>query len=220
MFNDTDFTIPIKEAKMNILISVLAFSLNIWWNNKQEVKKRKIEIFRTLMTTRAEGLSRLHVEALNKIDIEFYGDEKVIDSWKTYLNHLYSYNTPGQKTEYDDKIWQDKKSEFLCDLLYEMANILGYKFNKADIKRDFYRPKAFNDIEEDAMIVRKGLVDIFKNNKLFPIFAVVTPAKEEPPKIENTEIKGREDVKTPHWLILGKKGLDTGLRRYDGCIRT
>ena len=70
-----------------------------------------------------------------------------------------------------------------------MAGSLGYKFNKADIKRDFYRPKAFFDIEDDQFIIRKGRVDIFKNKKLFPIFAVVKPAKDEPPKTDDTEVK-------------------------------
>ena len=162
-----------------VLSPVLALCLTVWWNNKQEAKKRKIDIFRVLMATRAEGLSRLHVEALNKIDIEFYGDESVIGSWKLYLNHLNNYN--------NDKAWQDKRADLLIDLLFQMAHSLGYKFNKADIKRDFYRPQAYIDLEADQRIIRKGLVDIFQKKELFPIFAVVSPAQGERPKTEDTK---------------------------------
>lgn len=168
-----------------ILSPILALCLSIWWNNKQEAKKRKIDIFRILMSTRAEGLSRLHVEALNKIDIEFYGDENVIGSWKLYLNHLYSYNHYEPKNAVTDKNWQDKKIDLLVDLLFFMAHSLGYKFNKADIKRDIYRPEAYKDIESDQLIIRKGLVDIFQKKEFFPIFAVVSPAQNDPAKTDD-----------------------------------
>ena len=70
-----------EDQTMNILLTILAvliapilaLFLSIWWNNRQEAKKRRIDIFRTLMATRTMGLSPVHVEALNRIDVEFYG---------------------------------------------------------------------------------------------------------------------------------------------------
>lgn len=39
----------------------------------QETRKRRMALFKTLMSTRAERLNRDHVQALNMIDIDFYG---------------------------------------------------------------------------------------------------------------------------------------------------
>jgi Family of unknown function (DUF6680) len=40
------------------------------------------------MATRAAVLSVSHVEALNAVPIDFYGDKKVIDAWEEYFEHL------------------------------------------------------------------------------------------------------------------------------------
>ena len=39
----------------------------------KERRGRKLQVFHTLMATRGARLSPMHVEALNRIDIEFYG---------------------------------------------------------------------------------------------------------------------------------------------------
>ena len=57
--------------------------LGIWANGKLEDRKNtnqgKLDIFKTLMATRATPLARDHVESLNRIDIEFTGrkDKKI-----------------------------------------------------------------------------------------------------------------------------------------------
>ena len=49
-------------------------------------------IFRTLMATRATRLSAEHVQALNGIELTFYGggkkEKKVLEAWKAYHDHL------------------------------------------------------------------------------------------------------------------------------------
>jgi hypothetical protein len=66
-------------------------------NKKHE---RRLKIFKSLMSTRAERVSREHVQALNLIDIEFYGrvkfrtrwqtrsEKAVTNAWKNYNAHL------------------------------------------------------------------------------------------------------------------------------------
>ncbi len=41
--------------------------------DRKRTYERKLDIFKTLMATRATPLARVHVEALNRIDIEFTG---------------------------------------------------------------------------------------------------------------------------------------------------
>jgi hypothetical protein len=192
---------------MNILLTILAIViapvltliLSIKWNNRQEAKKRKIDIFRTLMATRAIGLSPVHVEALNRIDVEFYGKKSkdVVETWKIYHDHLNDPKYSNLDTDKEVlKQWADKKEDLFVNLLYEMAIFLGYKFSKVDIKRGHYYPRGFGDIEEDQVVIRKGLVRLFKNEASFPIHAVVIeppPIREIPqvglPKIEKLDKK-------------------------------
>ena len=58
----------------------------------REDRARKLNVFKTLMATRAATISAQHVQALNTIDLEFQGKKykAVTDSWKTYLDHLIS----------------------------------------------------------------------------------------------------------------------------------
>lgn len=55
-----------------LLSPFLAVQATVWLNKKTEEKNRKMGIFRDLMATRATALSPKHVEALNRIEIEFY----------------------------------------------------------------------------------------------------------------------------------------------------
>jgi len=73
-----------------------------WIERARERTQRKIAIFRTLMATRAAFLSPAHVEALNGVPIEFYGNRKIVNSWKEYLGyyrHKASHQRYGSKGE-------------------------------------------------------------------------------------------------------------------------
>ena len=75
-----------------ILGPILAVQAQKYIELRRDIRSRKLQIFRTLMATRATTLAPLHVEALNLIDIEFDAkkkkDKRVVDAWKLYLDHL------------------------------------------------------------------------------------------------------------------------------------
>ncbi len=50
---------------------IVAVQLTRYLDNKKEIRERKLWVFKTLMATRASALSPHHVEALNRIDLEF-----------------------------------------------------------------------------------------------------------------------------------------------------
>ena len=56
-----------------IIAPILAVQIQKFMDHRKEEKERKMHVFRTLMATRAAPLSPLHVEALNMIDIVFWG---------------------------------------------------------------------------------------------------------------------------------------------------
>lgn len=68
---------------------IVAVRLTRYLDDQKEVRTRKLDIFKTLMATRAYSVSWTHVEALNRTDLEFdknYKKEKeVIEAWNEYL---------------------------------------------------------------------------------------------------------------------------------------
>lgn len=68
-----------------------------------------------------------------------------------------------------------------------MALCVGYNFDKVTIKRGHYYPSGYGDLENDQMIIRKGLVNIFEKKSPFPIFAVTTPLIKDKIEEETSE---------------------------------
>lgn len=74
------------------LSPLIAVQVTRYLDDKNEERGRKSKIFKTLMATRAYTLAPAHVEALNRIDLEFSSKRKtekaVLDVWQQYLDHL------------------------------------------------------------------------------------------------------------------------------------
>ena len=124
-----------------LVAPVVAIQVSLWLAKNQEKRQRRLLLFRTLMGTRASTMAREHVQALNVVDVDFYGSDNksraVVDALKVYLDHL---NTapPGQE-------WGKKRQDLLVDLLQIMATQLGYQFDKTEIKRTSYTPRGYGD---------------------------------------------------------------------------
>lgn len=154
-----------------LLAPLVAVQVSIFIEKRREKRRRKINVFTALMATRAAGLSPKHVEALNLIDIEFYKDKIVTDSWKAYIDHL-------NDKSLTQEIWANKKDDMFTDLLFYMATTLGYKFDKTHIKRSSYFPQGHGDYENDHMMIRKGLVEIISGKKSIPMEVTQFPVSE------------------------------------------
>lgn len=158
-----------------IAAPMLAVQAQKWLEAHREKKARKLRIFKTLMTTRATRLSPLHVEALNMIDIEFYGnnnkDREIVAAWKIYFDHLCHMPTDPSVSEYKTVFdsWCKKGNELFAALLHKMGNSLGYNFDLVYLNRSVYAPEGHAEIEFDLRTIRKGLVEIMRGNKTFPI---------------------------------------------------
>lgn len=77
---------------------IIAVQLTRHLDDKREVRDRKLQVFKTLMATRAYTVSWDHVVALNRIDLEFnrrnQNERAVIEAWKAYLDLLGDRNIP------------------------------------------------------------------------------------------------------------------------------
>lgn len=171
----TDFLIITATA----LSPLIAVQVSQYLSSQKEVRHRKLWIFKTLMATRAQSLSPLHVEALNSIDLEFSAKDKkekpIIDVWAQYLDHL-----GNDKMAAD--AWGEKRLELLIELLHVMGRALGYGFNKTQIKNGVYSPVAHGRVETEQEQLRQLVLEILNGTR--PISMRVT---ELPPLVERQE---------------------------------
>ena len=87
--------VPVGNRIAVLLAPVFAVQVQKYLEILREKRNRRMWIFHSLMATRAAKVSAQHVQALNMIDIEFYGqkrfgirlqsksEKRIIDAWKT-----------------------------------------------------------------------------------------------------------------------------------------
>ena len=102
-----------------IAIPIAAVLIGQWLQNRSEKRKDKMQIFKTLMTSRIYGWTPESVHALNIIDIVFANDKNVRAAWKD-LNDKYHVSNP-------DEPHLKKIENAQYKLLEEIACSLGYK---------------------------------------------------------------------------------------------
>ena len=102
-----------------IIIPIVAVVIAQWLQNRSEKRKDKMQIFKTLMTSRIYGWTPDSVNALNVIDIVYSDDKKVRAAWKD-LNDKYRVTNPDQQ-----HLKKIENAQY--KLLEAMSNSLGYK---------------------------------------------------------------------------------------------
>lgn len=102
-----------------IVIPIAAVLIGQYLQNKAERRKDKVQIFKTLMTSRIYGWTQESVHCLNVIDIVFSDDKKVRDAWKD-LYDKYCVRNP-------DDVQLKKIQNAQYKLLETISKSLGYK---------------------------------------------------------------------------------------------
>lgn len=154
---------------------IVAVRLTRHLDEKKETRQRKLNIFKTLMSTRGAALSPVHVEALNSIDLEFNSKKRkekdVISAWKAYLHHL---NTTGLS----DESWSMRRADLLVELLHSMAIVLAYEFDKTHIRNSAYIPRGHGEIEDDQSAIRRGFRELLEMKRVIPMYVTNLPPQE------------------------------------------
>jgi hypothetical protein len=146
---------------------IVAVRLTRYLDDKKEIRQRKLDIFKTLMATRAYTITWDHVHALNRIDLEFdksdMKERAVIEAWKAYLDLFGDRKMPKEQ-------WAVRRIDLLVELLHKMAIVLDYDFDKTHIKNSSYSPVAHSDIEAQQIAIRKGLIEVLEGKRVVPLF--------------------------------------------------
>lgn len=102
-----------------IVIPIAAVLIGQHLQDRAEIRKDKMQIFKVLMTSRIYGWTQESVHCLNIIDIVFSDDEKVRKTWKD-LYDKYCVQNP-------DEAQLKKIQNAQYKLLETIAKSLGYK---------------------------------------------------------------------------------------------
>ncbi len=159
-----------------LLGPVLAVQIQKYIERKREERQRKLFLFRELMATRGTRLSPRHVEALNLIDLEYSakndGMRRVHEAWRSYLDALNLPNDPK-----DPQRVFDKRNDAFVELMYEMGNYLGFKFDRVVIQRNIYSPIGHGEIEDDQRLIRKGVVELLAGKRALSTISWLMPGQ-------------------------------------------
>ena len=151
---------------------IIAVQLTRYLDTQKEIRERKLNIFKNLMATRAYTVTWQHVEALNRIDLEFNAknEKAVFEAWKAYLDLLNDASIPSDQ-------WGTKRVELLVELLHRMALVLNYDFDKTHIKNSTYSPRAHGESDIEQTALRKMLLEVLEGKRQIPMF--VSNLKQE-----------------------------------------
>lgn len=163
---------------------IVAVQLTRYLDDQKEVRERKLDIFKTLMATRAYNVSWTHVEALNRIDLEFKRknrkEKEVIDAWKEYLDLLGNTNIPPEQ-------WAVRRVDLLVELLHKMAAVLDYDLDKTHIKNSSYSPRIHGETEEQQSALRAGLIEVLEGKRPIPMAVTNWPQSVQPANKSESE---------------------------------
>lgn len=159
-----------------LLGPIIAVQLTRYIDSKKEQRNRRLSIFKVLMSTRGVSLAPAHVEALNRIDLEFdtkkSGDREVISAWKAYLDLLGDKKIPPEQ-------WGLRRIDLFVELLHKMAGVLDYQFDKTHIKNSTYAPTIYGDIEAFQSEMRLALRELMAGKRVLPMYITNIPHPPE-----------------------------------------
>ncbi|GFE81311.1 hypothetical protein GCM10011487_33110 [Steroidobacter agaridevorans] len=165
---------------------ILAVQAQKWLERLRERRNRKLWVFQQLMATRASRLSNDHVQALNMIDLVFYGthffgihrrtkgETSVVEAWHEYHDHL------GNK--FDDStfaIWNTKGDELFINLLFAIATDVHFKFDRVQLKKGSYSPIAHGNLEHEQNLIRKSVLKLLAGQSALKMEVTSFPMNED-----------------------------------------
>jgi hypothetical protein len=136
-------------------------------DEEREKQRRQFEVFHALMKTRRFTLAADHVMALNLVQVEFYQHPRIDTAYRTYIALLHGkFPEPGDP---DAQRFFESKDDALYDLLHEIADELGYKYDKRDLRRLAYGPQGWQNDEDQQRAARVLLIELLSGKRAMPV---------------------------------------------------
>ena len=158
----------------------------------REGRGRKSWVFHQLMATRAARLSPDHVQALNMIDLTFYGQQifgfhhrskkerLVLEAWREYHDHL---GTRGDDEPVQS--WGAKGEELFVNLLSSIASDVGFRFDRVQLKKGAYSPMAHGKLEDEQQKLRELAIEVLAGRCAVQMDVVGFPVDEDALRVQS-----------------------------------
>jgi hypothetical protein len=219
-----DFSLPQLETRDWLVIiatiagPILAVQAQKWIERLREGRNRKLYVFQQLMATRAARLSTDHVQALNMIDLVFYGsyyfgihrrsktEREVVDAWREYHDHL--------GTKFDQTavaVWNTQADELFTNLLFAIAQDVRYQFDRVQLKKGVYSPQAHGDLELEQRSIRKLVLKLLSGDAALKMDVTSFPADAEALNVQLAANKALSEALT------GKGALNVNVKNGEAA---
>jgi hypothetical protein len=106
---------------------------------------------------------------LNLVPLEFYGELKVQDAFKSYMEHL-ARAYPSDKVEGEH--FAIERRDRLYTLLQEMAATLGFDFDRSELMKLTYAPIGWTNDEQEQRGLRTHLLALLQGRSALPVMEV------------------------------------------------
>jgi hypothetical protein len=126
------------------------------------------------------------VQALNQIDIKFYGrkalgvriqtgaEKAVTNAWRIYSDHLNNRPSDSELSR-----WVEDGDKHLAKLLFEMSQALGYDFDEVQIRRNVYSPIAHGKLEAQEASIRAGVEQLLTHKSGIAVVVYPSPPAKD-----------------------------------------
>ncbi len=138
-------------------------------DERKETRKRRLDIFKTLMATRAAVMSQDHIKALNMIDIEFYRGKKYKKVKEAWCEYSQARTQDTATTDAEQIEFNMDCEDTLTELLIVMGKALGYDFDPTHIMQSIYKPQGHVTDEEYQMFIKTQLMKLFTGDFSLPV---------------------------------------------------
>lgn len=159
---------------------ILAVQAQKWIERAGERRRSKLQVFYWLMATRATRLANEHVQALNRIELEFRGrnqkEKKVRDAWRLYADKL---NETITETESALVTWSAERVNLFTELLFTMSEVLGFNFDRVQLKRGVYYPRGHGDVELKQQQILAGLAKVLSGEQSLQMRITEFPVSQD-----------------------------------------
>ena len=170
-----------------LLSPLIAVQVQKWIERSTERRNAQRSIFYALMATRATRLAPEHVQALNRIDLEFGKSgwrgqtpraKDVTNRWRIYADHL--NDLPDNPPQPQLDAWLRRGDDLFINLLSALAAALGYSFDEVQLRRGIYHPRGHTEAEIRQEIMQRALADILIGARSFPMKVTEFPFQPQP----------------------------------------
>lgn len=142
----------------------------------RERKKKRVDLYLTIMSMRLAWIHVDSIKAHNLIDTVFdrKSDRPIRDAWRAVIAHV---NTPRPKDKDGADQWDNRLMDLRVDLYQAMGKAVGYNHTVDYIKTQIYLPEYHVNAELELLQIRKQLAKAITDEG---IKVVVTEAAPQP----------------------------------------